>query len=223
MQKGKIIEISASLDSSNKSSETTRLFESIVKTAYENRKALKRGVIDCDVNSKNFAIITLNLNKISKRKQRRYNLHRLFDGTFQLQRCSFCGCLYLTYFSYTYREYSGCVGRSYECITCRSLRNKEAHEVLEIRKKKGVKAAKKFQLDLIGGTNTMYDKNQRQSYSEITVGQLIEQLKSLPQDAQIFICGDDYCYIHVESDGSVVNLDNEALEECYDDDINSEA
>ena len=54
----------------------------------------------------------------------------------------------------------------------------------------------------------MYDKNQKQSYSEITVGQLVEILKALPEDAQIFICGDDYCFIHVESDGSVVNLDN---------------
>lgn len=66
----------------------------------------------------------------------------------------------------------------------------------------------------------MYDKKQRQSYSEITVGQLINQLKALPQDAQILICGDDYCFIHVESDSSVVNLDNEALEECYDEPIN---
>jgi len=62
----------------------------------------------------------------------------------------------------------------------------------------------------------MYDKNQKQSYSEITVGQLVEILKALPEDAQIFISGDDYCFIHVESDGSVVNLDNEPLEDCYE-------
>lgn len=62
----------------------------------------------------------------------------------------------------------------------------------------------------------MYDKNQKQSYSEITVGQLVEILKALPEDAQIFICGDDYYFIHVESDGSVVNLDNEPLEDCYE-------
>lgn len=62
----------------------------------------------------------------------------------------------------------------------------------------------------------MYDIKQFQSYSEITVGQLVDQLKALPQDARILICGDAYCYIHVESDGSVVNLDNEDLEECYD-------
>ena len=62
----------------------------------------------------------------------------------------------------------------------------------------------------------MYDKNQKQSYSDIRVGQLVEILKALPEDAQIFICGDDYCFIHVESDGSVVNLDNEPLDDCYE-------
>lgn len=68
----------------------------------------------------------------------------------------------------------------------------------------------------------MYDSKQFQSYSELTVGQLVDILQGLPQDAQIVICGDDYCYIHVESDGSVVILDNNSLEDCYDD-INSEA
>lgn len=69
----------------------------------------------------------------------------------------------------------------------------------------------------------MYDSKQFQSYSELTVGQLVDILQSLPQDAEIVICGDEYCYIHVESDGSVVNLDNNSLEDCYDDDINIEA
>lgn len=62
----------------------------------------------------------------------------------------------------------------------------------------------------------MYDSKQFQSYSELTVGQLVDILQGLPQDAQIVICGDDYCFIHVESDGSVVNLDNEPLEDCYE-------
>lgn len=68
----------------------------------------------------------------------------------------------------------------------------------------------------------MYDSKQFQSYSELTVGRLVDILQGLPQDAQIVICGDEYCYIHIESDGSVVNLDNNSLEDCYDD-INSEA
>lgn len=62
----------------------------------------------------------------------------------------------------------------------------------------------------------MYDIKQLLSFSKITVEQLIDVLTTLPKDAQIVICGDEYCYLHVESDGSVVNIDNEALDECYD-------
>ena len=69
----------------------------------------------------------------------------------------------------------------------------------------------------------MYDSKQFSSYSELTVGQLVEILNGLPQDAEFVLCGDDHFYIHVESDGSVVNLDNNSLEDCYDDDINIEA
>ncbi len=151
--KERIIEISASLKTDKQSCEITRLFESIVKAVYENREALKRGIVDCDVNSKKFAIITLDMKEISRRRQKQYNLHRLFDGTFKLQRCSFCGCRFLTYFPYTYRNYAGCIGRSYECITCRSFDNKEAHEIINVRKKKGVKAAKRFQLKKVRGEN----------------------------------------------------------------------
>ena len=65
----------------------------------------------------------------------------------------------------------------------------------------------------------MYDKNQKRDLSIITVEILIKMLKPLPQDAKILICGDDYCYIHVESDGTIVNIDNEPLDDCYDEDI----
>lgn len=68
----------------------------------------------------------------------------------------------------------------------------------------------------------MYDSKQFQSYSEITVGQLIDILKALPQNSQLVICGDEYCYIHVETDGTVVNLDNNSLDDCYCEDINIE-
>ena len=65
----------------------------------------------------------------------------------------------------------------------------------------------------------MYDKNQKRDLSIITVETLIKMLKPLPQDAKILICGDDYCYIHAESDGTIVNIDNEPLDDCYDEDI----
>lgn len=50
---------------------------------------------------------------------------------------------------------------------------------------------------------------------KITVGRLVEQLSKLPQDAELTICGDSYVYIHVEKDGSAVNIDCEDLDEEY--------
>ena len=54
-----------------------------------------------------------------------------------------------------------------------------------------------------------YDKNRTVQFS--TVGELIDLLKTCPQDAKITIVGDSYCYFHVEEDNSVVNLDWEDL------------
>ena len=62
----------------------------------------------------------------------------------------------------------------------------------------------------------MYDLTKRFYKDNLTVEELIEQLKTMPQQAKICICGDDCCYLHVERDGSVVNLDTEDLAECYE-------
>lgn len=62
----------------------------------------------------------------------------------------------------------------------------------------------------------MYDLTKRFYKDNLSVEELIEQLKKLPQQAKICICGDDCCYIHIEKDGSVVNFDNEDLADCYD-------
>ena len=62
----------------------------------------------------------------------------------------------------------------------------------------------------------MYDINRKKKFMDITVKELIDALQDFPQDAKIEICGDSYCYIHVEENNSVVNLDNEELDECYE-------
>jgi hypothetical protein len=62
----------------------------------------------------------------------------------------------------------------------------------------------------------MYDKNRRTSSYGITVEYLIEKLSRFPQDAKVTICGEYFLYIHVEQDNSVVNIDNETLDEIYD-------
>lgn len=62
----------------------------------------------------------------------------------------------------------------------------------------------------------MYDKNKLVFKENMTVNELCNILSTLPARAKICICGDSNCYIHVEKDGSVINLDNEDLEECYE-------
>ncbi len=62
----------------------------------------------------------------------------------------------------------------------------------------------------------MYDINQQDFLEQITVRELIEKLSKLPQDASFVLCGDTCGYIHVEKDGSVVNLDNSSLDDEYE-------
>lgn len=62
----------------------------------------------------------------------------------------------------------------------------------------------------------MYDKTKMIFKDKITVNELCNILSTLPARAEICICGDSNCYIHIEQDGSVVNIDNESLDECYE-------
>ena len=62
----------------------------------------------------------------------------------------------------------------------------------------------------------MYELSKRFHKSNMSVKELVEQLCKLPLRATIRICGDDNCYLHIEQDGSVVNFDNEALDDCYE-------
>lgn len=64
----------------------------------------------------------------------------------------------------------------------------------------------------------MYDKKEYQSFECITVGEMMQKLQKLPQEAILEICGDgdSYCYIHVEMDDSALNLDVSALENDYE-------
>lgn len=60
----------------------------------------------------------------------------------------------------------------------------------------------------------MYNIEKRSRFE--TVGELKKLLKDIENDTKIVVCGDDYCWFHIENDGSVICLDNEDLEVCYD-------
>ena len=65
----------------------------------------------------------------------------------------------------------------------------------------------------------MYDKTKMVFKDQITVNELCNILSTLPARAEICICGDSNCYIHIEQDSSIVNIDNESLDECYETDL----
>ena len=60
----------------------------------------------------------------------------------------------------------------------------------------------------------MYDITKRKQFS--TVGELKELLKNIPDETQIVVTGDDYCWFHIEQDGSVICLDVEELDDAYE-------
>ena len=60
----------------------------------------------------------------------------------------------------------------------------------------------------------MYDITKRKQFK--TVGDLKELLKNIPDETQIVVTGDDYCWFHIEEDGSVICLDVEELDDAYD-------
>ena len=60
----------------------------------------------------------------------------------------------------------------------------------------------------------MYDINKRKNFN--TVGDLKKLLASIPDETKVVVCGDDYCWFHIEEDGSVICLDMEDLDECYE-------
>jgi hypothetical protein len=60
----------------------------------------------------------------------------------------------------------------------------------------------------------MYNINRRKQFD--TVGDLKKLLAELPNETKVVICGDDYCWFHIEEDESVICLDMEDLDDCYE-------
>jgi hypothetical protein len=63
-----------------------------------------------------------------------------------------------------------------------------------------------------------YDINKRREIDcPITVGEFIRILQGLNPSAEILCDGDQYFFIHVEADDSVVSIDSSGLDEEYPD------
>ena len=61
----------------------------------------------------------------------------------------------------------------------------------------------------------MYDINIRKELKNAKVKDILEILKELPEDAEVYFNGDNYGYIHIEKDSSVVSFDDSDLYDEY--------
>ncbi|MCM1215965.1 MAG: hypothetical protein NC548_15770 [Lachnospiraceae bacterium] len=62
----------------------------------------------------------------------------------------------------------------------------------------------------------MYDIDKRREMKDATVKEVMEILKELPEDAKVHFNGDNYGYIHIEADNSVISFDDSSLDDLYD-------
>ena len=61
----------------------------------------------------------------------------------------------------------------------------------------------------------MYDVNKLRSFKGKTVGELVDFLSKLPRGAKIFCDGDEWFWVHIETDESAVNIDSSSLDAEY--------
>ena len=61
----------------------------------------------------------------------------------------------------------------------------------------------------------MYDINKRKELKNAKVKDILEILKELPEDADVFFNGDTSVYIHIDRDSSTVCFDDEDLDDEY--------
>lgn len=58
----------------------------------------------------------------------------------------------------------------------------------------------------------MYDINKRKELKNAKVKDILEILKELPEDADVYFNGDNYGYIRIEKDSSAVCFDDKIYE-----------
>lgn len=58
----------------------------------------------------------------------------------------------------------------------------------------------------------MFDPKYWKHCENITVKQFCEYLQNnIPEDALLYVCGDNQVYMHMESDGSIFSVDDNSL------------
>ena len=62
----------------------------------------------------------------------------------------------------------------------------------------------------------MYEPKLKRTFKGAKVRELIAVLQTMPPDAQILCDGDEWFWLHVEKERSVVNIDSTELEDEYE-------
>lgn len=109
----------------------------------------------------NFVYCSFKQNQLKKIKTEDKELLTLIERILnnKFHECSACGSISLNYAPYTYRDYHGCIGRSYECIDCQGLPNKHVSVVFDIQEQYGHERAIQYVDGLI---RTQIIKNSKQ-------------------------------------------------------------
>ena len=110
-----------------------------MKCVVDNKKKLKPMYYEEDDAMKLIDFYKRRLKKISKllsSDAEEYNKN-IMAG--KIRHCSVCGCSYLSYVPYTYRDNCGCLGKKFECEICQSYSDDAVRAIRDIARKKGTK------------------------------------------------------------------------------------
>lgn len=61
----------------------------------------------------------------------------------------------------------------------------------------------------------MYDLRKRQEMRNVEVKEMIEILQKLPKNAKVLFNGENYGYVHIEKDDSIISFDDSPLDDDY--------
>lgn len=146
----KVLELSGYINNPNKlMGSTLKSYNEIFENIYNNKDKFDDAVMDSWINENNqFAGVILDMTKMNMNQVKEYKIDSIVKD-YSIKQCSVCGCHYFAHSLQTYRNNSGCVGTSFECVDCRILNNEAINEIIEVREKEGEIAAKKREFELL--------------------------------------------------------------------------
>ena len=114
-------------------------YHSFMKVVVENKKKIRPIYFEDDEGKILLVFYKHRLKKLSKLFPigARNFYENIMNG--KCRRCSKCGCEYLSYIQYIYRNNSGCVSKSCECEVCSGYSDQAVREIRDYARKRGTK------------------------------------------------------------------------------------